>query len=331
MSQQTINIGSAPNDGTGDPLRDAFDKANDNFTELYAMAAAAGASWKAPVRAASTGAITLATGAENGDSIDGVTLATGDRILLKDQAAPAENGIYVVAASGAPTRATDADSSADLVNAAVLVSEGSTNADRLYVCTANSPITVGVTSLPWSQLGGSSGSYIAQGTHTIPILAGAMTSRTTNGPASGTLESTTNKVMQRTLDFDASTAEYAQVMIPMPKSWDEGTITVQFGWRAPGGTGNVVWAAQAVALSDDDAIDAAFGTAQSVTDGVTATGDLMWSAFTSAITVGGSPAAEDLVCLQVYRDAANGSDTLASDALLIAIRVKYTINAGDDA
>lgn len=166
-------------------------------------------------------------------------------------------------------------------------------------------------------------------TRTIPVLVGAMQARTTNGPASGSAESTTNKVMQRTLDFDASTAEYAQVVIPMPKSWDEGTVMVQFIWRATG-TGNVVWGCQAVALSDDDVYDAAFGTAQTVTDGVTATTDLMESAFTSAITIAGSPAAEDLVCFQFYRDAANGSDTCTVDAQLLGVRIKYAVNAGDD-
>ncbi len=176
----------------------------------------------------------------------------------------------------------------------------------------------------------SSGSYIAQGTHTIPLLAGAMTARTTNGAASGTTESSSNKVMLRTFDFDTTTTEYVQIMIPMPKSWNEGTITAQFIWAGPGGTGNVVWACRAVAISDDDVIDAAFGTAQTVTDGVTATTDVMESAFTSAITIAGTPAAEDLVCFEFYRDTGDGADTLASDAKLIAVRLNYTINAADD-
>lgn len=173
------------------------------------------------------------------------------------------------------------------------------------------------------------GGAILRGTHTIPILASAMTSRTTSGAASGSSESTTNKVMLRTLDFDQSTDEFAQITIPMPKSWDEGTITVQFIWTATT-TGNVVWGCQGVALSDDDAVDSAFGTAQTVTDGVTAANDVMESAFTSAITIAGTPAAEDIVVLQFYRDADNGSDTLAADAKLIGVRIKYTVNAGDD-
>jgi hypothetical protein len=170
---------------------------------------------------------------------------------------------------------------------------------------------------------------ITQGTHTIPIIAAALTANTTNGPASGTTETGTHKVMLSTLDFDQSTDESAQITIPMPKSWNEGTVTAQFGWTA-GATGDVVWGCSAVALSDDDAVDAAFGTAQTVTDAVTAAGDLMWSAATAAITIAGTPAAEDLVVFKFYRDADNGADTLAADAKLIAVRIKFTINAGDD-
>lgn len=114
-------------------------------------AAVAGLSWKQAVRAATTANGTLATAFENGDAIDGVTLATGDRILLKNQSSASENGIYVVAASGAPTRATDADSGAELVNASVYVSEGSTLADTQWTCTTNATITVGSTSITFAQ------------------------------------------------------------------------------------------------------------------------------------------------------------------------------------
>lgn len=163
----------------------------------------------------------------------------------------------------------------------------------------------------------------------IPIPATAMTRRTTNGPAVGTSETATNKVMVETLDFDQSTAEYAQIRFFMPKRWDEGTVTVQFYWTATT-TGNVVWAAQGVALSDDDVLDTAFGTAQTVTDGVTAANDLMISSATGAITIGGTPAAGDLVVFQFYRDASNGSDTLAADAKLLGVKIILTTDAGDD-
>jgi hypothetical protein len=168
------------------------------------------------------------------------------------------------------------------------------------------------------------------GKHTVPIMAAAMTARTTSGAASGTTETTSNKVMFRTLDFDQSTDEFAQFAIPMPKSWNEGTVTAQFVWTA-GVTGNVVWGIQAVALSNDDPLDGAFGSAVTVTDGVTAADDLMFTAETSAVTIGGTPVEGDLVVFQVYRDADNGSDTAAGDAKLVAVNLFITYNAANDA
>lgn len=110
------------------------------------------ASWKEPVRAATTAAGTLATSFENGDTIDGVTLATGDRILIKNQAAVAENGIYTVNASGAPTRATDADDGSELVGATVWVNIGTVNADTIWACTTNPPITLETSLIIWIQV-----------------------------------------------------------------------------------------------------------------------------------------------------------------------------------
>lgn len=122
------------------------------ITELAALGLAT-ASWKAPVRAASTANGTLASAFENGDSLDGVTLATGDRILLKNQTAAAENGIYTVNASGAPSRALDANAGSELVNAAVAVSEGAVNADKIFSCVTNAPITLGTTGLTFAEVG----------------------------------------------------------------------------------------------------------------------------------------------------------------------------------
>ena len=112
--------------------------------------------WKLPVRAASTANGTLASAFENGDTLDGVTLATGDRILLKDQTAGAENGIYTVNASGAPTRTSDFDTGTEALGAAVLVLEGSANGDKLYICTTNGPITLGTTALAFAGLSSAS-------------------------------------------------------------------------------------------------------------------------------------------------------------------------------
>lgn len=113
-----------------------------------------GTSWKSVVRVATTANGTLATAFANGQTVDGVVLATGDRILLKNQTAGAENGIYVVAASGAPARATDCDTGAELVGMAVMVAEGTANADTLWHCTTNATITIGSTALVFAQIGG---------------------------------------------------------------------------------------------------------------------------------------------------------------------------------
>jgi hypothetical protein len=136
-----------------------------------------------------------------------------------------------------------------------------------------------------------------------------------------------------TLDFDPSTIEYAQFAIPMPKKWNAGTITVRFRWSHAATTTNfgVVWAAQALALSDDDAIAQNFGTAQTVTDTGGTTNDLYISAETAAITIAGSPAKEDSVVVRVYRVATDGSDTMAIDARLHAVEVFVTTDADTDA
>jgi hypothetical protein len=134
--------------------------AQDAATKAYVDSVAAGLAPKDAVRTATTADGALATAFANGQAIDGVTLTTGDRVLLKNQTAPAENGVYTVNASGAPTRATDADSSGDLVGAAVFVSEGTINGNTLWVMTTDAPITVGTTGLVWSQFGGP-GAYTA--------------------------------------------------------------------------------------------------------------------------------------------------------------------------
>jgi len=122
-----------------------------------------GLAWKAPVRVATTSAGTLASSFANGSVVDGVTIATGDSILIKDQATGAENGIYTANASGAPTRRADMDTSVEAVNnTTVLVQEGTVNADKSWTLSNNGTITLGTTALTWVQVGGGSGStYIA--------------------------------------------------------------------------------------------------------------------------------------------------------------------------
>jgi hypothetical protein len=104
---------------------------------------------KASVKAASTGNLSL-TGAQ---TVDGVSLVATDRILVKDQSTPAQNGIYVVAA-GAWTRATDADTWAELPSAFVFVEQGTVNADTGWVSTVDQGGTLNTTAVTWTQFSG---------------------------------------------------------------------------------------------------------------------------------------------------------------------------------
>lgn len=172
-----------------------------------------------------------------------------------------------------------------------------------------------------------------QGKETIWIPASAMIPRTTNGAASGTAEMSTNKNMVKTLDFDTTTQEFAQFEIAMPKSWNNGTVTFQPVWSHASTTTNfgVVWALQAVATSDDDALDVAFGTEQTSTDTGGTTNDRYIGPESSAITIAGTPATGDVVQFQIKRNPSDGSDTLAIDARLHGVKVFFTTNAATDA
>jgi hypothetical protein len=134
--------------------------AQDAATKNYVDSVAQGLDVKGSVRAATTTAGTLATSFANGQVIDGVTLVTGDRILIKNQATQSENGIYTVNASGAPTRSTDMNLGSEVPGAFTFVEEGSTLADTGWVCTTNAPVTLGTTAIVFAQFSGA-GSYLA--------------------------------------------------------------------------------------------------------------------------------------------------------------------------
>ena len=163
------------------------------------------------------------------------------------------------------------------------------------------------------------------------IPASGMFGATTNGAASAQVESATNAVNFKVLDFDKDTDEYACFTVPAPLNWDLSTVTAQFFWTCiAGGSASetVKFYAQALAQSNDDTFDAAYGTAVGVEDALITLSDVHVSAATSAITVGGTPAANDLLQFRVYRDVSE--DTLAGDARLIGIRVEYGISKYND-
>jgi len=171
------------------------------------------------------------------------------------------------------------------------------------------------------------------GKETIWVPAGAMYAATTNGASAEQIETTATRPDIKVLDFDPSTAEYAQFAVAMPKSWNLGTVTYQAFWTpSTTNTGDCIFGLQGVSCSDGDTADVAFGTAQEVTDaGIGTVEDIQVTAESSAMTIAGSPADDDMTFFQVYRDAADGSDTFTGDARLIGIKLFFTTDAANDA
>ena len=135
---------STPSTGTDAANKNYVDTAISGLNSLFDA--------KGSVKLATSTAGTLATSFANGQTVDGVVLATNDRILIKNQASQAENGIYVVNASGTPTRATDMDAWAEVPGAFVAVEEGTTNVDTIWLCTSNRGGTLGSTAITFQQI-----------------------------------------------------------------------------------------------------------------------------------------------------------------------------------
>lgn len=151
--------------------------ANDIASKSYVDSTVNGLDVKESVRVATTAAGTLASSFANGSTVDGVSLSTGDRILLKDQADASENGVYTVNASGAPTRATDFDADSEVTSGAFFfVEEGTTNGDNGFTLTTNDDITVGTTDLTFTQFSGSgqitAGTGMTKSGNTLNVVGG---------------------------------------------------------------------------------------------------------------------------------------------------------------
>lgn len=172
------------------------------------------------------------------------------------------------------------------------------------------------------------------GRESIPIVAGSMTPSTTSGCAAlATVEISAGQPDVQSLDFASDATEYAQFSVRMPKRWNGGTITFAPWWSHGTADTNfgVVWSLQAVAISNDDAMGVSFGTAQTSTDTGGTANDVYVGPESSAITIAGTPASEDVVFYRIGRIHDNGSDTLAVDARLQGLTLYITTTAGNDA
>ena len=125
----------------------------DAATKGFVEATSQGLDVKDSVKVATTANITISTALNSGDSIDGVTLADNDRVLVKDQSTASQNGIYIVGSS--PSRSSDLASGADAAGMFTFVEQGTVNADNGFVCTSNKgSAVVGTNDLTFAQFSG---------------------------------------------------------------------------------------------------------------------------------------------------------------------------------
>lgn len=165
---------------------------------------------------------------------------------------------------------------------------------------------------------------------TIYIPASAMTPATTNGAAAGSYESSSNKLNVDYLAFDGATEEMAHFQFPMPENWDRGTVKAKFFWSSATGStagDTVEWEIAGVAISNDDALDAAVGTSQVISDALLADNgaDMQVSGATPALTIGGTPALGDMIHMRVSRNV-GGTDDMTEDAWLFGVWIQFKVD-----
>ena len=158
-----------------------------------------------------------------------------------------------------------------------------------------------------------------------------MVPTTSNGCADITaVETTSGRPDMYVLDFDKDSDEFAQFTVAFPKSWNLGTVTYQVFWSGIAATTEVDWMVDAVAMNDNETIDASYGTAIVVTDAAQgAVEELLVSAESGAVTIAGTPADNDLTYFRIGRDVSG--DDMAGDARLHGVKIFYTTDAINDA
>ena len=124
----------------------------DVSNKQYVDNAIAGLRNRTVAECASTANVNISNGLEAGDSIDGVTLVAGDRVLLKDQSTATENGLYLAVSSGAASRDPEHDTISELSGGMIVVNQGSANNDKIFLCTTDNSGSVGSTNIVYTQV-----------------------------------------------------------------------------------------------------------------------------------------------------------------------------------
>ena len=187
----------------------------------YVDNAVAGLRTRIVVEAATTANLTLSSDLQNGDTVDGVTLATGDEVLVKNQSTDSQNGIYTVVSSGTASRSTEYDAIAEISGQIVVVNQGTTNDNTMWMCTTNTSATLGSDSVSFTKITPQNvGDVTLTGSQTLtnktltaPVLSGSSSS-------AGSIlfkEDTDNGTNSVTLIGPAATAD---VTVTLPASAD---------------------------------------------------------------------------------------------------------------
>ena len=330
-SDKTLTFTSAPASGTNNiyvinnstvigngllPVPGRDSDSVTNFTSSGTITAAA-------ITASSTATISGALTTSSTATIGGDTTISGN--LRSDSSA---DGIQINATDGSASNAGDlilldgTDGSATNAGSSLLY-EDETSDPTAYFEGNN----VNFSAVPTV----TDGALKSAGKETIWVPANAMYGNTTNGAEAAQTELGNGPELKH-IAFDKDSDEFAQFAISFPKSWNEGTVSFKAYFTGNStNTGTVAFKLAGVGLADGELTNIAFGTAVQAEakahSGVAY--NLNITRESGAITIAGTPVAEEYVFFEISRDVSE--DNFSADALLLGIKLFFTTNAGNDA
>lgn len=215
-----------------------------------------------------------------------------------------------------------------------LVFEGTASGKTLVVsATATVGALTAVTLVSCPFLTTNSSGVVACGslpTRNVILTAGGASASLQSGATLKTLTFATNNVSVRAVEFGETGDRYAEWTAVMPDSWDGGTVTAAFTWTTTAAANDVEWSIRCRSFGDNEAIDQAWGTAQSVADTAGTANTNRITSATSAVTCAGTPAGGETVQFQVFRDSADAQDTLSASGRLLGVKIDYGTSSLSD-
>jgi len=168
---------------------------------------------------------------------------------------------------------------------------------------------------------------IKEGKHTIWVPGHAMFPNTANSPDFEPAVDVGGLTDFDVWEFDDTVDQFLRFFIQMPASWDGGNLVVQYVWEIDSASGAVVWRTGcSSATNGEDFSTLSYTSLTSTTSGA----DKINISGESTITPSGSPSGEHLMFFEMGRHATSGSDTIASKAVLVGMKIHYTVDEGND-